>query len=201
MSRRKRAAARRLLGEAAQGNLPVRITRGSLPVWGNGYFEGYLVGLSNEWALLHVICGNMMSTNGYAAVRVRDISTAVLLRERHDGFMVRALALRDDHAVGQPDVLLLDLPGLLSSANTCFPLLVIHTEQRRPDECYIGRVDRITKKRLVLREIDPAAKWSLTRRYKLKHVTRVEFGGGYEQALWQVSEKDRQTAQDHEGQP
>jgi hypothetical protein len=110
--------------------------------------------------------------------------------------MGRALAYRQIEPFPQPDILLVDLPGLLSSANAHFPLVTVLLEYKHPDICYIGRVHKITGKNLWLREISPAARWEIKpSRYKLKHITRVEFGAGYEEALWQVSEHERLTSQ------
>jgi hypothetical protein len=41
-----------------------------------------------------------------------------------------------------------------------------------------------------LKEIDPQARWSRSRRYKFSNLTKVEFGGGYEDALARVSADD-----------
>jgi len=165
--------------------------------------EGYVVGLSHEWVLLNKVNGDTMRANGYSAARVKDVQMASLLRDRQDDFVGRALALRGIQAVPQPDILLCDLPSLLSSTTAHSPLVTIHVKKNLLDTggCFIGRVDQIKKKRLVLREMDGTARWSRTRRLKLKSITHIEFGGGYEEALWQVFEQDRQTTQNHDGHP
>ena len=203
MSRKKRAAARRLLGEAAHDQLLARVyTRpAAKDDYKDDYLVGYVVGLSDEWVLLNNV-SDTMRANGYSAARVKDVTQVWLLRDRHNDFIGRALALRGIAAVPQPDILLVDLPGLLSSADAHYPLVRIELENKLPGTCYIGRVTRLTKKSAWLREITPAATWeSAPMRYPLKHITRVVFGGGYEEALWQVSEQDRQMAQNHDKQP
>lgn len=199
MNRKKRAAvARRLLGEAAHDQLLARVyTR---PAAKNDYLEGYVVGLSDEWVLLNNVDSDTMRANGYSAARVKDVTQVWLLRDRHNDVTGRALALRGVTAVPQPDLLLVDLPGLLSSADAHFPLVTVHLENKLPGTCYIGRVTKLTRKGAWLREITPAATWeSAPTRYPLKHITRVAFGGGYEEALWQVSEHERQTTKNSEG--
>lgn len=174
----------RLRAARAQG-FPVRVTRGkSIP----GYLFGYVVGVGDDWLLMNLINGDDMRLNGYAAVRLRDIKKA----RRDTSFADRAVRLRGDRPAEQLDILLFDLPGLLSSADAHFSLINIQTEKKRPDECYIGRISRLTSKRLRLEEIDPKARWRYTRRYRLKDITCVQFGSGYEEALWLVSESERQ---------
>ena len=72
---------------------------------------------------------------------------------------------------------------LLLSANLIFPLVTIHRERVDPDICEIGRVVWADKRYLSLREIDPHAKWEQQRQYRLSEITRVDFGGAYEEAL------------------
>lgn len=154
-----------------------------------GRLEGYVVGLSERFVLIHRLDPNLF-LNGYTALRVGDVKKPRALSDA-DFFALRALTLRGEHAVPQPDILLLDLPGLLSSASTHFPLVSLHCDKILPNTCFIGRVKALTGKHVTLSEIDPSARWRYTRRFKLKNITRVDFGGGYEDALWRVSEYER----------
>lgn len=181
----KRSAILERLREARAQGFPVRITR-CKPI--PGYLFGYVVGVSDDWLLLNLINGDDMHLNGYAAARLRDVKSV----RRDTSFADRAVRVRGERPAEQPDILLYDLPGLLSSADAHFSLINIQTEKKRYDECYIGRISRLTRKRLRLEEIDPRAKWRYTRRYKLKDITCVQFGSGYEEALWLVSESERQ---------
>jgi hypothetical protein len=99
---------------------------------------GYVVGLSDEWMLLHELDGNWMRLNGYIAFRVQDIERV----KPHTSFAARALELCGERAFPQPDILLLDLPGLLSSADAHFPLVTIHLDDEDPDSFRVGRVDK-----------------------------------------------------------
>jgi hypothetical protein len=54
----------------------------------------------------------------------------------------------------------------------------------------------MTEKTVTLRKIDIEANWvKQPERFRLGDITRVEFGGGYETALWQVAEQDRRLAE------
>jgi hypothetical protein len=153
---------------------------------------GFVVGLSDEWMLLHELDDDWMRLNRYSAVRVAEIEQVKI----DESFATRAMEIAGERAVPQPDILMIDLPGLLSSADAHFPLINIQLEKKWPGTCYIGRVSKITKQAVWLREIYTKADWQAKPyRYGLKDITMVQFGGGYEAALWQVAEQDRRLAQ------
>lgn len=160
----------------------------------NEYFDGFVVGLGEAFALIHILNSDLMVLNGYTVLPLRQVRNVRSL-EKFNDFEERVLALKNIAPEPQPDVLLKDFPGLLSSVNSHFPLVAIHTEHLYPDECYIGRVAEMKTRSVLLREIDPNAKWrQQARKYRFKNITRVDFGGGYEAALWAVAEANRQTS-------
>jgi hypothetical protein len=146
---------------------------------------GYVVGVGAMFVLFHIVETDTMRLNGYTALPLTEIYRA---RPVEDTFVHRALAMKEMGAVPQPDILLLDFPGLLSSANALFPLVTVHPERKWPGTCHIGRVERVTDKAVTLQEIDPQARWAGPGTYRFKDITRVDFGGGYEEALWRLSE-------------
>ena len=72
---------------------------------------------------------------------------------------------------------------VLETAGALFPLLVLHREKINPRVCLVGRVRSMTEKVLSLKEIDTDALWRETNRYRFRDLTKVDFGGGYEEAL------------------
>ena len=44
---------------------------------------------------------------------------------------------------------------------------------------------------VALKKIDPDARWGDTKRYRFRDLTKVDFGGGYEQGLALVAEDNR----------
>jgi hypothetical protein len=60
----------------------------------------------------------------------------------------------------------------------------LHTEERDAEVCQIGHIQSVSEDSFSLVEIDPDADWaeeSLT--LAVSDVTRVDVGGGYEEAL------------------
>ena len=148
---------------------------------------GYVVGMGDEWVLFHVIAADVMTLNGYMAVRIEDIEKA----QTDTGFFRRALSALGESPLAQPGISLTDIPSLLQTANERFPLLNLHFEVRRPGKCYIGRVEKVGEKRVHLWEITPEAQWrETTWQYPLDDLTLVEFGDGYTNALWMLGQKE-----------
>jgi hypothetical protein len=161
-------------------------------VFDDGTQGGFVIGLGEEWVLLHYLCGDWMRLNGYVALRINDI----LWVKADTTFATRSLGLRNEQPTPQPDILMVDLPGLLSSADAHFPLIGIHMERKFPGTMYLGRVSRITEKKAWLREISVKAQWrEKLYSHRLSDITMIEFGAAYEDALWQVAEHDRRLAE------
>jgi hypothetical protein len=148
--------------------------------------HGYVVGVGATLVLFHIVEANTVRLNGYMAVLFTELRKVALADD--DDVLHRALRLKQMTPRPQPDILLLDLPGLVSSANTVFPLVNIHPTKDDTDVCFIGRVERVTDKAVTLYCIDKKARWCGSGTYKFKDITRVEFGGGYEEALWNLAE-------------
>ena len=142
--------------------------------------SGFVIDVSEEWLLLHVVDRDFLKCDGYEAVRLCDITDVQMTTDWVSDARER-LGLE---AVLQPDVLLIDLPGLLSSVDAHFPALGIKREEIEPDNLHIGRIEKLRKKSVTLREVGRHGEWhSEETRYRLKDITRVTFGGTYMKAL------------------
>jgi hypothetical protein len=63
-------------------------------------------------------------------------------------------------------------------------LVTIHREEVDPVVCWIGREQCVNRARVSLLEIAPDAIWEdKPEEYRIKEITRVNFGGDYENAL------------------
>jgi hypothetical protein len=106
---------------------------------------------------------------------------------KHAAFYEAALRARSESVEKKPRVRLDSVSEILRTANKAFPLVTIHREKINPDVCHIGRITRIDESAVLLLEIDPDAVWDTEpTEYRLKEITRVDFGGGYEEALFLV---------------
>ncbi len=146
--------------------------------------RGYVIGANEAFLMLNYLCMDMV-LNGYSVFPTEDI-TAYRVYDDDDGFASKALRARKQSPRTQPRIELTDFPSLFESANRVFPLITIHRERMDDSVCFIGRVEKLTDRTVTLKEIDPAAKWERTRRYRFADITRIDFGGPYESALWLV---------------
>jgi len=132
--------------------------------------------------MLHRIDDNIR-LDGYEVLRRKDI-TAVETKFGKKEFLERAAELKHFAPRKPEGVDLSSIPGLLTTAQEHFPLLVIHRELVAPSECEIGRLKMSSDGAYVLNWISPEATWEPdARRFQFEDVTRVGFGAEYEMTL------------------
>ena len=148
----------------------------------DGSTHGYVLEVGPQFFLLALV-GEDMRFNGFQCLRLQDVRR-LQVPDPYADFVVAALRKRGQRIRKKPNVDISELPALLISANRLFPIVTIHRERVKPDSCWIGRVLDVTNKSVLLHEIGPDAVWDKkSTRFQLSEITRVEFGGGYEEAL------------------
>ncbi len=151
----------------------------------DGFVTGYVAGVGPAFFLLHLVDDDI-TFNGFLVLRISDI-TEVEAPHEFAAFIERALHLR---GAGDPEVPTIDLSSIasiLESAARSFPLVAIHREDLTTEICHIGRPVAIDDGVLRLQEMSPDAVLDDDPEdYRLGEITRVDFGGGYEDALWLV---------------
>lgn len=167
------------LEKAARRSTLVRLTR---TIRRSDKVQGFVVGVGREWVLLALLDPNI-DLDGHTAVRIRDVSK-VERRGGPDTFVGRALAARGEWPPVEVEVGFNRVEDLIRTATELAPLVTLHVEAHDPRVCFIGRPVRIGRKAVRLKEITPEATWVERRtRWAFDDITRVEFGGRYEQAL------------------
>jgi hypothetical protein len=147
-----------------------------------GRIEGYVLDIGPQFFLLALI-SDEICLNGFLCLRVRDVRN-LQAPAKYAAFVEAALKKRGLQIPQNPGVSVSSLPELLLSANEAFPLLTIHRESVDPDVCHIGRLAGLRGGRVALLEIGPDAAWDAKpEEYSLNQITRIDFGGGYEEAL------------------
>jgi hypothetical protein len=148
----------------------------------SGSTHGYVLDIGPSFFLLGLI-DDSVKFNGFQCLRISDLR-GLQVPDPYERFVLAALHKRNQKMKAKPNIKLDGLPELLRSANQIFPLITIHRERVRPENCWIGKVIDITKDHLFLLQIDAHAKWDENpTRFLLREITRVDFGGGYEEAL------------------
>jgi len=143
---------------------------------------GYVVAMDSELVLLLCI-SNQIRFDGFAVLRIRDISD-LEVPHAHAEFVEGALHLRGESVAEAPAVELGDLGSAIRTAGKLYPLLTLHREEVDPEVCHVGAVVGVAADSVSLIEIDPGAEWlEEPTSYFLSEITRIDFGGGYEEAL------------------
>jgi hypothetical protein len=148
----------------------------------SGSTHGYVLDIGPRFFLLGLV-GEEIRFNGFQCLRLSDVRR-LRVPATYPTFVVAALRKRGENIGRKPRINLNSLPELLKSANRLFPLVTIHLERVNLEKCKIGRVTDISKSYVSLLEIGPDAIWDeKPTKVSLREITRVDFGGGYEDAL------------------
>ncbi|MGA2051297.1 MAG: hypothetical protein ABSG96_26710 [Terracidiphilus sp.] len=150
-----------------------------------GSAYGYVLDIGPRFFLLGLI-GDEVRFNGFQCMRLADVRQ-LRVPDPNATFIVAALRKRGEVIEKKPKINLNGVPQLLKSAQRLFPLVTIHQERVDPDSCKIGRVVGFSDSDVYLLEIGPDAIWEeQPTGIPLREITRVDFGGGYEDALYIV---------------
>lgn len=145
---------------------------------------GYVIAVGPGLVLLALVNGSIR-LDGYECFRLSDV-TAVDADPYAD-FVDAALKARGQKLPDAPPVSVASIEELLVSAGQAFPLVTVHLEKTDPDVCWIGKILEVEDGKVALREIGPDAVWEpIPAAYHTSDITRVDFGGDYEGALYLV---------------
>lgn len=147
--------------------------------------RGYVLDIGPRFFLMAVVSDRIWF-DGFECFRVDNVSG--LQKDPYADFAESALRKRRERLPQKPRVSVASIEELLLSAGRVFPLVTIHREQVNPDVCWIGRILGVERGRVSLLEINPDARWDhKPNMYPLNQITRVNFGGDYENALHLVA--------------
>jgi hypothetical protein len=148
----------------------------------DGGVHGYVLDIGPRWFLLALV-GDGIRFNGFQCFRLSDVRK-LHVPHPYASFAEAALKKRGECLPKKPRISVASVEELLLSASREFPLVTIHREKVDADVCEIGRVVQVTDGRVSLLEINPDATWEAEpNTYRLRDITRIDFGGEYEEAL------------------
>ena len=166
------------LREALRNRMLVNFTR----PFEAGSVSGYVLDMGPRFFLVAAV-EDAIRFNGFQCFRLCDVRE-LHVPHQYAGFAEAALKKRRERMPKKPRVIVARIEALLASANKAFPLVTIHEERVDPTVCWIGRVLKVDRGRVSLLEISPDATWDeRPNEHELREITRVDFGGDYENAL------------------
>lgn len=152
-----------------------------------GSVTGYVLAVGPQFFLLALV-EDTIKFNGYQCLRLRDVRY-LQAPARYAAFIEAALKIRGEKRPRIPAVVVDSVEQILKTASRTFPLITIHREAVDPDVCHIGRIVGLSDSEISLLEIGPDACWDDEPTiYRTKEITRVDFGGAYEEALMLVAD-------------
>lgn len=172
-----RAMIMNLLASAVRDGSPVTVRRKHLD-WNTTH--GFVIALTDSWVVMHALDGAYLE----AVVLLR--SDAITKVETHADaeYVVRAVTGLGTPVAqfdAAPDA---DVAVLLRSVVERADIVGVHLESHKGDWVNYGKVHRIGKKRADLQFIGRDGDWAdYIDAWKLRKVTRIEFGGRYIRAL------------------
>jgi hypothetical protein len=143
---------------------------------------GFAIGWNVELTLIQVMDDVHFRLNGYAIFRNPDVKRWRPVEM--DTFSARAAKLNRLRPSRPTGVSFASMKEAVSSAGAAFPLITIHRERIDRGACYVGRLQKTNQRTATILPISPQAEWeSAEEPYQLKDITRLEFGGAYENLL------------------
>ena len=157
-----------------------------------GSTTGFIVAFSDSLFLFHTLDMDTFRLNGYTVLREEDISQYRLFTKA-EFWQVRAVRHFHLKPIRPAGISVSSFPELVKSVAEHYPLITFHPEKKKPDVCYIGSVVSMTEHTFTIEDLDSNGEWSGPRRMKFSDVTRMDFGGGYEEALAVTAPKRSRT--------
>ena len=173
---RKKKALRRLTS-ARDHKTPVTVTREDLDAYET---SGFVIALTNDWVVLHALDGAYL--DGVTLLRL-DLVTNVRAHQ-DEAYVTRAtdgLGVPLASFECEPDATVAEL---LEGVSTRGEIVGVDLESRDGDWVNYGKIHHIGKHRVDLQYIGRGGDWmDFVDAWKLREITRIEFGGRYIRAL------------------
>ena len=169
---------------AARTQHPVRVER-DLDWWADDVL-GFVVSVGEQWVVLLRLMDSVY-VDGIEVVRIEDVTSVE--EDCEGGFVERAVA-----SLGRPKVDFnlpedADTRDVLRAAADHSSLICVYLEAEDDYPLLIGHLEGLGERKFDIQLINPRGVWDVeTSRWAYKDVTRVTFGGRYEDALERFGE-------------
>lgn len=174
---------RAYLREAQEQRIPVRLKREGIDA---GWIHGFVVDLTAEFVLLTEVADSMRF-DGFLALALEDVSHAEEDPSRE--FVEKALALHGEALLAPAGFCLDDWAAIARSAALLAPVISVNMlDDETGEASFIGKLEGFENDALVLREIDPNARWYPdTGAYEFEEIGSIGFGTTYMDTLYRVA--------------
>ena len=143
---------------------------------------GFVVDFTDSLILFHNLDMDTFCLNGYTVILTKDI-TRHRVFNKADYWRERAIRHFGVKPIKPAGISLASLPQMLKTVSEHFPLIAFHPEEKKPEVCYIGALTSTTERTLTIEDLNADCEWSGPRRMRFSEVSRIDFGGRYEESL------------------
>jgi hypothetical protein len=141
---------------------------------------GYVAGVGTRWALIQIVNRHGLA-DGCLAVTLETISEIEPI-DPEISYLPRVVAARPVATVA-PVLDLDDTRALLEDAARQSAVIYLVADDLLPGAFWIGRIAALNDGGVVLRKVSPVGTWDGEVAYAYDSITRIGFGGRYEEAL------------------
>jgi hypothetical protein len=141
-----------------------------------GPLVGHVLDYSDDWMLLRN-CPVDFVVDGYFIVRNKNIKEVV--RGEDEKWREKVIGLKKVKAA--PKIPLTDLTSILKTLTKKYRVFSVHTKE--DDVCWLGRLNRIEDKLVIIDDLTPKAKWDGQFKFKEGEIRVVEFDSDYVNSL------------------
>lgn len=143
--------------------------------------HGFVLATGPDLVLMAILRDGIY-LNGFSCYRIKDLRDVE--PDTVSEFIRKGLQLRSQRIPRNPRLNLTSTGELVLSAGRVFPVITVHRELVDPDCCWIGRVLKVTPRRVSIQCLLPGAVWDdEPTEYTPNQITRLDFGGDYEAGL------------------
>jgi hypothetical protein len=143
---------------------------------------GIPISVTYDWIFLRSVDDSGLCFDGYRLLRINSLDS---LDVRFEGYKTlrKALSLRMKHEGKLDDVL--KGKDLLYALKNIYKRskLAVFSVRHKPDEVYIGKIEKYEKNGILLREVNTKGKWGGKKRIKYLELVEVSYGSNYEESL------------------
>lgn len=143
--------------------------------------EGYVVGIGKQWIAVLAVHDSLY--DGHVLLR-RDDLRSLGKPVSEPSLTQRFLELDDRWPPRAPETLdLHDARSVAFTAGGLTTLLAMYRERRRPRKFVVGRVERITTRRIEFLDVTPKGRWGKPSELRLEQLTKLVLWDPYVEKL------------------
>jgi hypothetical protein len=140
--------------------------------------SGFLIDFNDDWTLIKYNPVDYV-IDGYLILKTNNILKYI--RGDFEEFREKVLRAKNIIPTDKDIFPITNLSETLQLVSDRFGAFKI--EKKDDTVCFIGRLVKITKGNVIIREIDAKAKWVETEKYQIKSIRTIEFDSDYVNSL------------------